>query len=145
MDKNIIKIIKVVDKMNQALWRELGALDSCYEVHTDGNLISIVFIPVVQHDDQYTGVWSDTDGPFHTKKHEFRKMLEEHWAEYLGLKKHKCETCDGTGISPDEMADCDQCDGCGWYEGGPTIKTECKHCNGTGKIAIKKDEKKVDN
>jgi len=27
---------------------------------------------------------------------------------------------------------CDHCDGCGWYEGGPTIKTTCKHCNGTG-------------
>lgn len=27
---------------------------------------------------------------------------------------------------------CDECDGCGWYEGGPTIKTTCAKCKGTG-------------
>lgn len=27
---------------------------------------------------------------------------------------------------------CDQCDGCGWYEGGPTLKTICQYCQGTG-------------
>lgn len=27
---------------------------------------------------------------------------------------------------------CDFCDGCGWYEGGPTLMTTCEKCNGTG-------------
>ncbi|HTJ52644.1 MAG TPA: YopX family protein [Cyclobacteriaceae bacterium] len=27
---------------------------------------------------------------------------------------------------------CDQCDGCGWHEGGESLKTSCEHCNGTG-------------
>lgn len=28
--------------------------------------------------------------------------------------------------------ECDQCDGCGWHEGGPTLKTKCKTCKGRG-------------
>lgn len=27
---------------------------------------------------------------------------------------------------------CDSCDGCGWYEGGKTLKTTCEKCGGTG-------------
>lgn len=27
---------------------------------------------------------------------------------------------------------CYGCDGCGWYEGGPTLITVCEQCNGTG-------------
>lgn len=33
---------------------------------------------------------------------------------------------------------CLRCDGCGWYEGGPTIQTNCEKCGGTGVIAITK-------
>lgn len=29
---------------------------------------------------------------------------------------------------------CPRCDGCGWYEGGKTLQTECEQCKGTGKI-----------
>lgn len=28
--------------------------------------------------------------------------------------------------------ECDLCDGCGWYEGGPTLITTCGTCSGTG-------------
>lgn len=31
--------------------------------------------------------------------------------------------------------ECDLCDGCGWYEGGESIKTTCEKCNGTGMVA----------
>lgn len=27
---------------------------------------------------------------------------------------------------------CDRCDGCGWYEGGKTLQTDCEKCKGTG-------------
>ena len=30
--------------------------------------------------------------------------------------------------------DCSYCDGCGWYEGGKYLQTQCEQCNGTGKI-----------
>lgn len=33
-----------------------------------------------------------------------------------------------------EYIECDRCDGCGWYEGGPTIQTLCEKCNGEGII-----------
>lgn len=34
-----------------------------------------------------------------------------------------------------DMAEyCDRCDGCGWYEGGKTLQTECETCGGTGLI-----------
>ena len=29
---------------------------------------------------------------------------------------------------------CVRCDGCGWYEGGKTIKTTCEKCGGTGEV-----------
>jgi hypothetical protein len=29
---------------------------------------------------------------------------------------------------------CTNCDGCGWYEGGPTLQTTCEVCKGTGRI-----------
>lgn len=30
---------------------------------------------------------------------------------------------------------CMDCDGCGWYEGGETLKTTCKKCGGTGVVS----------
>ncbi len=37
---------------------------------------------------------------------------------------------------------CDQCDGCGWYEGGKTLMTFCRTCNGTGEVVKKNISKK---
>lgn len=37
-------------------------------------------------------------------------------------------------VAGDGDVRCDRCDGCGWYEGGPTIKTDCEKCGGTGAI-----------
>lgn len=37
-------------------------------------------------------------------------------------------------VEEQESKLCDQCDGCGWYEGGPAIQTQCEHCYGTGQI-----------
>jgi hypothetical protein len=31
---------------------------------------------------------------------------------------------------------CDRCDGCGWYEGGPTLQTGCEKCKGRGTLAV---------
>lgn len=36
--------------------------------------------------------------------------------------------------------ECDVCDGCGWYEGGTSLKTHCLKCEGKGYILI--DEEK---
>jgi DnaJ-class molecular chaperone len=44
--------------------------------------------------------------------------------------------------SPSDLEWCDQCDGCGWYEGGPALKTACTNCNGTGQV--KKKHKTID-
>ena len=29
-------------------------------------------------------------------------------------------------------SECRNCDGCSWYEGGPTLKTTCTTCSGSG-------------
>ena len=34
--------------------------------------------------------------------------------------------------------DCRDCDGCGWYEGGKTIKTTCQQCEGRGLVRRRK-------
>lgn len=33
---------------------------------------------------------------------------------------------------------CDDCDGCGWTEGGKYLKTLCKTCNGNGVVPIER-------
>ena len=35
-----------------------------------------------------------------------------------------------------ELFECDLCDGCGWYEGGKTLRTHCTKCDGNGAVAI---------
>ena len=35
---------------------------------------------------------------------------------------------------------CGFCDGCGWYEGGVTIKTQCPKCKGRGKIRVERHD-----
>ena len=37
-------------------------------------------------------------------------------------------------VEEQDKEECGFCEGCGWYEGGPTIRTECEHCGGTGII-----------
>lgn len=39
--------------------------------------------------------------------------------------------------APSDKEYCDRCDGCGWYEGGPTLQTKCEDCNGTGTVEAK--------
>jgi len=37
-------------------------------------------------------------------------------------------------MKDNERQTCDNCDGCGWYEGGKTLQTKCEKCNGTGVV-----------
>lgn len=39
---------------------------------------------------------------------------------------------------------CDRCDGCGWYEGGPTLMTQCEVCDGTGVVSPHPDKEASD-
>jgi hypothetical protein len=44
---------------------------------------------------------------------------------------------------PYDPFQCDNCDGCGWHEGGSTIKTNCRTCGGSGIVLepqIKKEK-----
>jgi uncharacterized phage protein (TIGR01671 family) len=57
--------------------------------------------------------------------------------QFTGLKDSKgVDIFEGDIFRVEEQESklCDQCDGCGWYEGGPAIQTQCEHCNGTGQI-----------
>lgn len=37
-------------------------------------------------------------------------------------------------LSTAATTECRECDGCGWYEGGRTLKTTCEACAGTGVV-----------
>ena len=36
--------------------------------------------------------------------------------------------------------ECEQCDGCGWYEGGPFLDTTCEYCGGKGFVFIDQEK-----
>lgn len=40
----------------------------------------------------------------------------------------------GKAIEHEREEECRNCDGCGWYEGGPTLQTTCSKCKGTGVV-----------
>lgn len=44
-----------------------------------------------------------------------------------------CTAC-GPNDGDEVEVECDDCDGCGWVEGGRTIKTECSTCKGEGVV-----------
>ena len=60
----------------------------------------------------------------------------------MGTKNKK--TTDKNFIKTKEKFRCPECDGCGWTEGGKTIKTICKNCKGTGYIWINRAIPKAD-
>ena len=37
---------------------------------------------------------------------------------------------------PKRFMECDQCDGCGWVEGGETLTARCTTCHGKGKVRV---------
>lgn len=39
------------------------------------------------------------------------------------------------GEKPTPIEECRDCDGCGWYEGGPTLQTRCEKCGGSGVVS----------
>jgi len=42
-------------------------------------------------------------------------------------------------LDKEEFIECDNCDGCGWYEGGQFIQTTCEKCKGTGQVEAKNE------
>lgn len=62
------------------------------------------------------------------------KAFAERHAHRWPLWQVYCTTCDGElarllkECEPTNLPDpdCDRCDGTGWYEGGPTLKTDCE-------------------
>ena len=57
---------------------------------------------------------------------EFRLCYVKRAQDVLKSKK--------TPPKPIRWMECDNCDGCGWTEGGRTLKTTCRTCHGKGKV-----------
>lgn len=65
-------------------------------------------------------------------------LSRTHVEQLLPLLQHFVET----GALPDGRGPkeewCDNCDGCGWFEGSESLQTTCGKCKGTGVVKIKK-------
>lgn len=58
--------------------------------------------------------------------------------------KNKLEGKDGLFENEFQLFECENCDGCGWHEGGRTLKTTCVCCKGVGVFAIALPDAKDD-
>ncbi len=68
---------------------------------------------------------NDEPGPYGERADWYRKAVALREALQPATAPEKPKT---------DLHYCDRCDGCGWYEGGPTLQTRCEDCNGTGVI-----------
>jgi hypothetical protein len=59
---------------------------------------------------------------------------DDNYAKMNRLRMVKVENAIQAGGLEEYPEECGRCDGCGWYEGGRTIKTTCEVCGGTGKV-----------
>jgi hypothetical protein len=97
--KTTIKTIKEVNAKNLEIYHNIGALDHFYEVHTDGAMTLIVFYPS-SDDSEFEVVWDGSTEP-HTKRREFKALLNDHYTNYLGLQKKTYEEQQKIMDSPD--------------------------------------------
>lgn len=68
-----------------------------------------------------------------------KEKLQEALATAIAMGKRQKEfrqRADEEKVAPTtiNMEECDQCDGCGWHEGGAALRTTCVTCNGTGLV-----------
>lgn len=84
--------------------------------------------------------WGKPDGA--RKEHAWRDSDESVCGRWTGRpalpvgpppRVYACGLC-AIVVGPPFGQFCDFCDGCGWYEGGPTLKTRCPECGGTGRV-----------
>lgn len=76
-----------------------------------------------------------TGMPSSTVSNAARTMAQKR-SEKLGPKRRKQIARDATMARWYET--CRDCDGCGWYEGGKTLKTTCPSCEGSGLVRRRK-------
>lgn len=62
--------------------------------------------------------------------------------ELLPQLQHFAETGELLNRTTPTHEYCDDCDGCGWVEGGQALQTTCKTCKGKGILKLKKAKAK---
>lgn len=62
--------------------------------------------------------------------------------ELLPQLQHFAETGELLSRTMPTHEYCDDCDGCGWVEGGTALQTTCKTCKGKGIVKVKKAKAK---
>jgi hypothetical protein len=113
----------IVSDIEYKFWKSSNSSEELGKVVWQRNYCFPSWIVEVILEDRVVPVWSE--------KLDFKTRPSMKKSKFF-LKKG---LANATNIAKKlKEVECDQCDGCGWYEGGPTLKTLCKTCNGTGKI-----------
>lgn len=86
--------------------------------------------------------WTEVPVPDGTTRgarmHLDRKLV----LELLPQLQHFAETGELLNRTTPTHEYCDDCDGCGWVEGGQALQTTCKTCKGKGILKLKKAKAK---
>jgi len=81
--------------------------------------------------------WQDVKVPEGTTTSARMHLNREMVLELLPQLQHFARTGELLTNSNPTHIYCDDCDGCGWTEGGETLQTKCKTCKGRGIVKFR--------
>lgn len=135
--------VEIRDSMVSVITALTGATVGAGEGPSDGEMFEWVVENLIEKRAVIGGGvavhWVDADG-----EDRWTRGKDTRGAMAAAMQESDDDGSDDPGIAimraEREQWECDRCDGCGWYEGGKTLKTHCEECGGTGVVSRRQRE-----